>query len=152
MSADLRVEGTTVPGGRRAFGATLDRLAAFAAERAGREAELSFLVVDDAQMQQINREQLGHDYPTDVISFPLEAEPVLMGDVVVSAETARREAAERGHPAYHELVLYAVHGVMHLLGYDDHSPDDRRRMRRAERAALKALGLPAVFGPSRGAP
>ncbi len=149
MSADVRVEGTTVPGGRRALEATLRRLATLASERAGRPAELSFLVVDDARMQQINREQLGHDYPTDVISFPLEDDPVLMGDVVVSAETARREAAARGHPAYHELVLYAVHGVMHLLGFDDHSPADRRRMRRAERAALAALDLPPTYGRSR---
>lgn len=148
MSADLRVEGTTVPGGRRALEATLRRLSRHAAERAGRLAELSFLVVDDGRMQEINRDQLGHDYPTDVISFPLAEEPVLMGDVVVSAETARREAVARGHPAYHELVLYAVHGVMHLLGYDDHSPADRRRMRRAERTALEALGLPPVYGRS----
>lgn len=146
MSADLRVEGTTVPGGRRAFEKALRGLAALAADRIGRPAALSFLVVDDRRMQAINREQLGHDYPTDVITFPLEEEPVLMGDVVVSAETARREAARRGHPPYHELMLYAVHGVMHLLGYDDHSPEDRRRMRRAERATLKAMGLPAVYG------
>lgn len=147
--ADLRVDGVTVPGGRRAFARDLRRLAVYAEEQLGRPAQLSFLVVDDAQMQRINREQLDHDYPTDVITFPLSDAPVLLADIVVSADTARREAAARGHSAYHELVLYAVHGVMHLLGYDDHSPADRRRMRRAERAALAALGVPAVFGSPR---
>lgn len=146
---DLRVEGTTVPGGRRTFERDLRRLAAYASERLDGPVALSFLVVDDAEMHRINREQLGHDYPTDVITFPLETEPMLLADLVVSADTARREAAARGHSAYHELVLYAVHGVMHLLGFDDHSPADRRRMRRAERAALAALGIPAVFGASR---
>jgi probable rRNA maturation factor len=81
-----------------------------------------------------------------VLSFPFATAPVLVGEVLLSADTARREAAARGHCAYHELLLYAVHGVLHLLGYDDHDPAGRRRMRRAERAALAALGIPPVFG------
>ena len=91
-------------------------------------------------------EHLDHDYPTDVLSFPMADDPVLMGEILVSADTARREAAARGHPAYHELLLYAVHGTLHLLGYDDHDPKARARMRRAERAALAALGVPPVYG------
>ena len=148
-TATLTVDGTRAPGGRRLLAANLQRLATLAARRAGRDVELSFAVVNDERMRAVNREMLGHDYATDVLSFPMDEAPVLRGDVLLSADTARREAASRGHPAYHELVLYAVHGVMHLLGFDDHSPADRRRMRRAERTALAALGLPPIYGRSQ---
>ena len=147
---ELTVQGTRVPGGRRILEADLRRLAALAAARARRDLQLSVAVVDDAAMQTVNRESLGHDYPTDVLCFPMEQAPVLVGELLLSADTARREAAARGHPAYHELLLYAVHGVLHLLGYDDHDPGARRRMRRAERTALAALGIPPVFGRSSG--
>jgi len=145
-SVALAVQGTRVPGGRRRLERDLRRLGDYAAARAASDVDLSFAVLDDARMQDLNREALGHDYATDVLSFPFEAEPVLVGEVVLSGDTARREAAARGHSAYHELLLYAVHGVLHLLGYEDHDPAGRRRMRRAERAALAALGIPPVFG------
>jgi len=150
-SAALAVEVARVPGGRRRLARDLHRLAAHAAELSGRSVAISFAVIDDAQMREINLRSLGHDYPTDVLSFPMAGEPGVgepgvSGEVLISADTARREAAERGHPAYHELVLYAVHGVLHLIGYDDHGTAARRRMRRAERAALAALDLPPVFG------
>ena len=61
--------------------------------------------------------------------------------MVASAETARREAAARGLAPEDELLLYVVHGVLHLLGFDDHAPADRRRMRAAERKALRAAGV-----------
>ncbi|MDF1702554.1 MAG: rRNA maturation RNase YbeY [Planctomycetota bacterium] len=148
-SVEVSVHDTRVPGGRRRLEADLRRLGDYVARRAARPVELSFAILDDERMQTVNRETLAHDYPTDVLSFPMASEPVLMGEVLLSADTARREAAERGHPAYHELLLYAVHGVLHLLGYDDHDPTARRRMRRAERAALAALDVPPVFGRGR---
>ena len=151
MSAtvEVSVHGTRVPGGRRKLEADLRRLGDYVATRAGRPVELSFAVLDDPTMHGVNRDTLDHDYPTDVLSFPMASEPVLVGEILVSADTARREAAARGHPAYHELLLYAVHGVLHLLGYDDHDPKARTRMRRAERAALAALGVPPVYGQRR---
>ena len=145
-TAELAIDVARVPGGRRRLATDLRRLAAHAAERADRDVRLSFAVIDDASMRRINNESLGHDYATDVLSFPMASEPVLVGEILISADTARREAAERGHPAYHELLLYAVHGVLHLIGYDDHDAAARRRMRRAERAVLAALGVPPVFG------
>ena len=149
-SAALAVQGRLrVPGGRKQLEADLRRLAAYAAARARRPVHLSFAVTDDPGIRAVNRDSLGHDYATDVLSFPMSEEPALEGEVLLSVETARREADRRGHPAYHELVLYAVHGVMHLLGYDDHGSAERRRMRRAERAALAALGIPPVFGRGR---
>jgi probable rRNA maturation factor len=146
VSVEVSVHDTRVPGGARRLAVDLRKLGAHVAGRAKRPIELSFAVIDDVRMQAVNRDTLGHDYPTDVLSFPMAEEPVLMGEILLSADTARREAAERGHPAYDELLLYAVHGVLHLLGYDDHDPAARRRMRRAERAALAVLGVSPVFG------
>ena len=148
MSAqvEISVHDTRVPGGRRRLARDLRRLGAHAAAKTGGPVELSFAILGDEQMQAVNRDTLGHDYPTDVLSFPMASDPVLMGEVLLSADTARREAAARGHPAYDELLLYAVHGVLHLLGHDDHDPAARRRMRRAERATLAALGIAPVFG------
>ena len=134
-----------VPGGRRRLARDLGRLAAWTAERYGRALDLSFVVVDDARMAELHERYSGISGPTDVLSFPLGDDPVLLGEVVISADTARREAAARGHPAYDELLLYAVHGVLHLVGHDDHEPADRRRMRSAERRALAALGAVSVY-------
>ena len=143
--ASLALVAPRVPGGRRRLERDLARLADAAARAAGRDVDLSFAVLDDRRMRELNRRTLAHDHPTDVLSFPLASEPVLMGEVVLSADTARREALRRGHPPYHEVLLYAVHGVLHLLGHDDHDPARRRRMRAAERRALAALGVGPVF-------
>jgi probable rRNA maturation factor len=118
-------------------------------------AELSLAVVDDAAILQVNRDHLGHNYATDVISFlydsqraasasskaPRGAGLVIEGEIVVSAETARREAPRHGWAARSELLLYIVHGLLHLCGYDDMTPSEKRIMRRRERAVLKGLGL-----------
>ena len=108
--------------------------------------------MSDPEIRRLNRKSLGHDWATDVISFCLSdpQDPVLHGVLAVSRDTARREAARRGHSPYHELMLYVVHGVLHLLGHDDQGARARARMRRAEREVLSALGLPAVFGPDGG--
>jgi len=107
--------------------------------RRGRDTDLSLCYVDDAAIRELNERYLGHRRATDVLAFPLGEGPGpdrLLGEIVVSAETAVAEAARRGIPADAELALYTVHGLLHLLGYDDQAPADRRRMRRAERAAL----------------
>jgi probable rRNA maturation factor len=149
-TAELTVLCAAVPGGRRRLEKDLARLADHVARRAGRDAVLSFVVMDDARIREVNRKSLAHDHATDVLSFPLEDRPALVGEVLVSAQTARREAARRGHAPYHELMLYAVHGVLHLLGHDDHRPRDRARMRRSERALLRSLGIGPVFASRAG--
>jgi probable rRNA maturation factor len=92
----------------------------------GPRRSVSIAVVTDPAMRRINRRFLGHDYATDVVSFPLGTD--LFGELVISADTARREATVRGIPVEEELLRYVAHGLLHLLGYDDHAPSDRKRM------------------------
>ena len=109
------------------------------------EAELSILLVSDAEMRKLNRAWRGKDRPTDVLSFGQHegeggAPEGLLGDVVVSVDTARRQAAERGASLSREAERLLVHGVLHLLGYDhERSTAQARRMQRRERALARRL-------------
>jgi probable rRNA maturation factor len=99
---------------------------------------LSVAFVTNAAIRKINRKYLGHDFATDVLSFPLGTD--LVGELVISAEYARGEARARGIPVEEELLRYVAHGILHLLGYDDHRPADRARMwKRQERELAKVL-------------
>lgn len=125
----------------------LGRIARRAARSARRPVALSVALLGDREARRLNRERLAHDHVPDVLAFALEDGPAgLRGDLALSLGVARREAARRGHPAYDELILYAVHGTLHLLGHDDLRPDARARMRAAERRWLGALGLGDVYG------
>lgn len=104
-------------------------------------AEVSVAIVDDPTIQCLNRQFLEHDYPTDVLSFVLDEPPQLSGEIIASVDTAVREAAEVGWPAEHELLLYAVHGALHLVGHLDKEPHDAAEMRALERATLAKLGI-----------
>jgi probable rRNA maturation factor len=108
--------------------------------------EVSLAFVDNDTIHTLNKRYLGHDEPTDVLSFPL-SEPnaaKLSGEVVVGVEVAKAQAAERGHDVQAELVLYVVHGLLHLCGHDDHDDADRTAMRQRERHYLTQLGLPDI--------
>jgi probable rRNA maturation factor len=106
-------------------------------------AQISIAVVGDAEMRRLNRDHLGHDYTTDVLSFVLDdSEARLLGEIVVSSDVAVREAARRGVDAGDELLLYVVHGLLHLVGMRDKSPSDRAGMRVAEQHWLAVLGVP----------
>ena len=95
--------------------------------------EIGIVIVDDPTIHEINREHLQHDYPTDVISFVFTAEDdELEGEIIVSTDTALREASEGGWPAEDELLLYVIHGMLHLVGMDDVEPHLRRQMRVGE--------------------
>jgi len=107
-----------------------------------RSAEVSIAVVDDPSIHELNRQYLNHDYPTDVLSFPLVEEgDHLEGQLIVSADTAATNATEYGWSAENELLLYVVHGTLHLVGYRDKSPADIEAMRAAEREYLRRLGV-----------
>jgi len=106
------------------------------------DCEISLTIVDNAQMHELNRRHLQHDYPTDVLSFLLERDgDRLEGEIIVSADYAVEEAAKYGWPAEDELLLYAIHGALHLVGYDDTTPDAAAEMRRQEREILGKVGL-----------
>lgn len=112
------------------------------------QAQLSIALVDDAEIARLNQEYLGHAGPTDVLSFDL-AEPdqdALQGQVVVSVDTARRQARRRGHSVEAEVVLYCLHGTLHLLGHDDAQPAEAERMHHTEDSLLTELGFGAVYG------
>lgn len=131
--------------------------AALAAEGMPPYAEVSVTLVDDDEIQALNRDYRGKDAPTDVLSFPIwEPEeiadlrlhperyperPLLLGDVVISVPTAIRQAEEYGHGVDRELAYLCVHGVLHLLGYDHEEEAARQAMRQREEAILAEAGL-----------
>jgi len=124
------------------------RLARAAALADAPDASLSLVVVDDPAMTTLHREHLGLDATTDVLTFDLRDEPAepIDGEIVVCLDEARRQARSRGHPARVEVLLYAIHGLLHLLGEDDHDDDGYQRMHAREDELLEALGIGAVFG------
>ena len=122
--------------------------------------EVALALVSDARMRALNRHYRGRDYATDVLSFAAEPDahpsprtpafakatagkphPAL-GDLVIANGVARRQAREAGHSYQTELRVLALHGLLHLLGYDHESPDDDGRMKRAESRLRKKGGLP----------
>jgi len=106
------------------------------------DAEISVAVVDDPAIRRLNRDYLGHDYATDVLSFLLDrGEESLAGEVIVSADAAKAVAPGFGWPAPDELLLYVIHGMLHLVGCEDATPSQRAAMRRRERACLARFGL-----------
>jgi probable rRNA maturation factor len=111
-------------------------------------ADVSVALVDDATIARLNEQHLGHEGPTDVITFDLsdDSEEGVEGEIVLSVDTARREAAGRGHSPAAEIALYVVHGTLHLLGYDDQLAADARDMHEREDAILSSLGIGPVYG------
>ena len=117
-------------------------------------AEVSVVVTGDARVHELNRAYRGVDLPTDVLSFPLfEAgevrnaftlegdAPIALGDIVISVDTAAAQGDEYGHGIRRELAFLAVHGLLHLLGYDHETDAQRAEMRAREERVLASLGL-----------
>lgn len=105
-------------------------------------AELSIALVKDATIRVLNHRYRGKDEPTDVLSFPLAdaLQPFLLGEVIISIETAARQAERRGRPLREELQVLLIHGILHLLGYDHEvSRREAIRMQRKEREVRAAL-------------
>lgn len=103
--------------------------------------EFGCLFARDAELQRLNREFLGNDYPTDVLSFPSGGKRGFAGEIAISVDRAREQAKQYGHGAADELRILMLHGVLHLMGMDHER--DRGRMRRAEMRWRKAFGLPS---------
>ena len=109
-----------------------------------RSGRINVVLVNSDTIQQFNRDFLQHDYPTDTISFPIEdrrSEGHLEGEVLVCTEIAKERAREFGWSAEEELLLYIVHGMLHLTGFDDATPEQRAVMQEKEREYLATLGI-----------
>ena len=110
---------------------------------------LSVVLTDNRRLRKLNRDYLGIDAPTDVLSFPAsESDPETgaryLGDILISVPYAAKGAKKAGHPMEAELQLLAVHGVLHLLGHDHARPRQKARMWKAQREILTQLGLEEI--------
>jgi len=138
MAADVANRQRRVPLSSSRLARTADRALASLGRAAG---AIDILIVDDAEIRRLNRRHRGVGRRTDVLAFPLEVpggHGSLVGQVVISADTARRQARRLGVPLATELDLLVTHGVLHLVGYDDRDPVEARLMHEREREILSA--------------
>ncbi len=113
--------------------------------RGFRRGSIGVLITDDETIHEINAKHLSHDYPTDVISFGYtQSDDLVEGELVASWDTAKREAVEYGWSALDELLLYVVHGTLHICGMDDQNEKDAKMMRIAERDVMQLLGIQLI--------
>lgn len=137
---------------KAAFPAKLLERAAKAAlehQSAPAESTLTIVLTDDKQIRELNRDYLGNDAPTDVLSFPAsETDPETgspyLGDILISLPYAAKSAALAGHPLEAEVQLLVVHGVLHLLGHDHAKTREKARMWKAQAEILGSLGLGGI--------
>jgi len=113
------------------------------------EGDISIVLTDDSQLQQLNRDFLGIDTPTDVLSFPAsETDPETgrryLGDILVSVSRAEDQAGAAGHALEDEVQLLIVHGTLHLLGHDHAEAEEKDRMWKAQAEVMARIGLPHV--------
>lgn len=100
---------------------------------------MSVVFCDDAFIHTLNRDYRGFDKPTDVLSFPQDVEAGVLGDVVISVPTAARQAEAQGHPVGQEIEWLYIHGLLHLVGYDDSTEEEAEEMNRRARLVLERL-------------
>jgi probable rRNA maturation factor len=110
------------------------------------DADMTIVLTDDAQLHELNREFLGVDAPTDVLSFPAsESDPETgtpyLGDILISIPRAAEQAQAAGHRVEAEVQLLVVHGTLHLMGYDHAEAEEKARMWSAQAEVLSRLGL-----------
>lgn len=112
------------------------------------QSEISIALVDDPTIRDLNKQYLNHDYETDVISFVLEeSDTALTGQLLVSTDTAEKMGQQIGVPMQHELLLYVIHGMLHLVGFDDTDPESAEKMRAAEADYLGRFGIKHHWEP-----
>ena len=124
---------------KRAFLTTIE------VERIENQGELSLVFVDDAQIKEMNKAYRGKDEATDVLSFPqydqLDEGFLMLGDIVISIDTARKQAESIGHSLEREVAFLTVHGTLHLLGYDHNTQDEEDEMTALQELILVKMGL-----------
>jgi probable rRNA maturation factor len=115
-------------------------------ESADLDSDLTIVLTDDAQLHELNRDYLGVDAPTDVLSFPADEEDPetgirYLGDILISIPRARQQAEAAGHSLEAEVQLLVVHGTLHLLGHDHAKVREKARMWKAQAEVMSKLGL-----------
>lgn len=121
---------------KRATNAWIKAVAASYGRKVG---EIGYLFVDDEKILEVNREYLGHDYYTDIITFDYDEDDTISGDLVISLDTVRSNAELFGKPYDEELHRVIIHGILHLCGINDKGPGEREKMEAAENRALALL-------------
>ncbi len=130
-------EGVRMPNiKRRETTAWIKAVAATYGRRVG---EVGYMFVDDEKILEVNREYLGHDYYTDIITFDYDEGDVINGDIVISLDTVRSNAEQLGKPYDEELHRVIIHGILHLCGINDKGKGEREMMEAAENRALQLL-------------
>lgn len=104
--------------------------------------EIAYVFCDDAKILEVNRQYLGHDYYTDIITFDYCEDDRLSGDIFISMDTVKSNSVTYGTDYYDELTRVIIHGILHLCGYKDKSDDESKAMRALEDAAVAALPKP----------
>jgi probable rRNA maturation factor len=116
-------------------------------------AEVGVLLTDDARVRELNRTWRGKDAATNVLSFPApkmgDERSHFLGDIVFALETIEHEATDESKPVSHHVAHLAVHGTLHLLGFDHESDEDAEVMEHRERRILNRLGIPDPYAPAR---
>ena len=121
---------------RRNTTAWIRRVAASYGKKVG---EVGYLFCDDEKILEVNREYLGHDYYTDIITFDYDEGDIINGDIVISLDTVRTNAEQLGKDYNEELHRVIIHGILHLCGQNDKGPGEREQMEAAENRALELL-------------
>jgi probable rRNA maturation factor len=138
----------------RAIAAAAETVHAGSGEANCGEAELAVMLTDDAGIRTLNRNWRGIDKPTNVLSFPAlqptgsggpDDAPRMLGDIAIAYETMRREADDEQKPFDHHLSHLAIHGFLHLVGYDHETDDDAEAMETLEQEILAQLGIPDPY-------
>ena len=128
---------------------TIVRGAQAVLEHQSADGDLTIVLTDDAKLRELNRDYLGIDAPTDVLSFPAsETDPETarpyLGDILISIPRAEQQAHAAGHALEAEVQLLAVHGTLHLLGHDHAEAEEKALMWKAQAEVLERLGLPGI--------
>lgn len=116
--------------------------------------QITILLADDQRMSSLHRQFMSIDSPTDVLTFDLsesagDPHAPIDAEIALGLEVAQRQAAQRGYPVERELLLYAIHGLLHLLGFDDHDEQSYNAMHAEEDRILTAIGVGATFSTQR---
>ena len=127
----------------------LERAAQAVLAHQSTDGDLTIVLTDDTQLHELNRDYLNIDAPTDVLSFPaFETDPETarryLGDILISVPRAAQQAQTAGHALEAEVQLLAVHGTLHLLGYDHAEAEEKNRMWKAQAEILESLGLSGI--------